>query len=298
MKKYKIITAYPCVIKSQSQSCGLDENCTLVLEGEKMVSVYPVGKTDNFAFNIELDKLYESAFYQVNEDDEEAIIYLVDGIKSENAQVVNFGTTASPHIEIESESVTFHCQNFKRKVLTGKFANFDGYQKFDIMLAHLYDNDKHLIVAFNKKNGKAKSFKAQKVEIKNDNFILTQNLEDYAGQTLTYTLAFDREGLKKKNTTFSYNFDERPKLSTCEQVIPFAFLEAIKAENFQLAKSYLSSSLNIDESNLKSFFGKLDYFFPIADNKFCFHAGDGLQKLTFEIKNGKIVDIDVENLTK
>ncbi len=298
MKKYKIITAYPCVIKSQNQTLGLDKNCTLIIEGEKKVSVYPVGKTDKFSFNIEFDRLKDSPYFSTVENEDEVIIYLIDGIKSENAQVVTFGTNASSHIEIENDSVTFFSSNFKRKVITGTFDNFDCYQKYDIMLAHLYDHNKHLIVAFNKKNGKAKSFKADKVEIKNDAFILTQNLNDYAGQKVTYTLSLEREGLKKKNSSFSYSFDDKPKLSTCDRIIPFVFLEAVKAENFELAKNYLANSLEIDIDKLKDFFGKLDYFFPVSDNQFCFHSGEGLQKLIFEIKNEKIIDIDVERLTK
>lgn len=292
MKTYKIISSYPCLIKTETQSIALEQNFSVILEKERTVSVYPVGKTDKFAFDINLNRLGDSPFFCTAQNENETIIYLIDGIKSENAQVVSFGSNTSSHIEISDDSVTFFSNSHKRTIMTGHYENYDCYQKHDIMLAHLYSDNKHLVLAFNKKSGKAKSFRADNVELKDDTLILSHKLGDYADQTMHLSLSIDREGLKKTDCHFTYSFD-KPRLATCDRVVPYAFLEAVKTENYCLAQSYLSSSLEIDEEKLKAFIGKLDFFFPIANNKFCFHSGEGLKTIVFEISNSKICDIDI-----
>ena len=163
-------------------------------------------------------------------------------------------------------------------------------KKFDIQIAHLFDENKHLLIAFNEKTGKAKQFKAQEVEIKNDKITITQKLEDMAGHNLVTTFKIDNEGLKKTDCQISYIYDS-PRLSRNNKTIPYAFLEAAKADNFSLASKYLSQDMHIDEENLKSFIGKLDFFFPLSDKKFFVQTEGERKTLTFEIESNKIVDI-------
>lgn len=293
MKTYKIISSYPCLIKSDTQDLELDKNSTLILEGEKQVSVYPVGKSDNFAFNIDTRQLDQCPFVKSAQEEEGVIIYILDGMRCQNAEVMSFGNTNPSSIEVGKDYLTFFGKKCKKTIMTGEYKSFDCYRKFDIMLAHLVKENHHLLVAFNDKSGHIKSFRAKDVTIKNDKITMIQEFDDLAGHRLETNLFIDKEGLKKSDCKISYK-TEKPHIAYNDRVLPFAFLEAVKAEDYALALSYLSSSLEMTEAKLKTFLSNLDFFFPTADNKFCFSSGNGLKKISFEIKNGKIIDIDIE----
>ena len=294
MKKYKIITSYPCLIKSETQELSLDCNYSLLLEGERNLSVYPIGKGKSFAFNVNLNNLDQSPFFCTATEGDMVTIFLIDGLKSENANVVTFGNgTSTPSVEIGRESVTFHSKTFKRTIMTGNFENFDCYRKYDISLAHLFDEKRHLLIAFNEKTGKAKSFRGEKVEVKNDKIVLTQNFDDLAGHNIESTYKIDNEGLKKIDCQITYKYD-KPRIATNEKVVPFAFLEAIKAENYELASSYFSSAEPVSPEKLKDFISKVDFFFPISENKFAIQTNGELKTIIFEMSNSKISDMDLK----
>ena len=294
MKKYKIISAYPCLIKSASQQLTLDRNFSLLLENENEISVYPFGKDKSFAFIIQLNNLSDNPFFCTATEGDTTFIYLIEGLKSQNTNEVSFGNNSpSPSVEISRDSVTFHSKSLKRTIFTGYYENFDCYRKHDISLAHLFNDGKHLLIAFNEKTGKAKSFKAQKVKVDNDKIYLTQKFDDLAGHNLESTFKIDNEGMKKIDCQISYNF-EKPRLAYNQKVVPFAFLEAIKADNFDLAAGYLSSSMQVTPEKLKAFVPKLDFFFPVSDNKFYIFSNGEFKTITFDMTDNKIIDLDLK----
>ena len=68
-------TSYPCLIKSQTQNCELNENDNLMIENESELMVYPLNN-HQIPFIINLNILKENEFYSVFSHNEKTIILL------------------------------------------------------------------------------------------------------------------------------------------------------------------------------------------------------------------------------
>ena len=87
------------------------------------------------------------------------------------------------------------------------------------------------------------------------------------------------------------------KRCNCQELIPQAFLEALKVKNFSLAKSYLNSTLaNASNSHFEAFFGPIQAIYYNCYNNSSpinYTVYNGEYKFyNFTVKNQKIVDIE------
>lgn len=298
MKKYKIITSYPCLIKAGDESIELDQNNYAEFTSQTKLSVYPVGKTNLFAFNIQLGKLTDSPYYKFEKNGDEIVIFLPDGMKCTNYDLFSFSSSSiSPSVEIGKNQITFLTQNCKKVVdISPDYNQYKCYKKDNILFAHISATDKEMIVAMNTKNGKIKSFKGQKIEVEKDKFIVYQDCKDIAGHKLTTTYKIDKEGLKRVGYDINYSFPS-PRMATIDETIPFAFLEAVKLEDFSLAYNYLSDKIKnkIGLDDLSVFLPKIEYYFKVTPFKFYLKTIEGEKTISFEIEHGKIVDIDIND---
>lgn len=87
------------------------------------------------------------------------------------------------------------------------------------------------------------------------------------------------------------------KRCNCQELIPQAFLEALKVKNFSLAKSYLNSTLaNASNSHFEAFFGPIQAIYYNCYNNSSpinYTVYNGEYKFyNFTVKNQKIIDIE------
>ena len=89
--------------------------------------------------------------------------------------------------------------------------------------------------------------------------------------------------------------DSKPRLKKSTAAKNYAFLEAVKLKDLNLARTFLSDKLNekLDDKHLEKFFGKFDSILPLSQNEFCIiNKSTPLRVLEFKNSNGKIVDVN------
>lgn len=104
--------------------------------------------------------------------------------------------------------------------------------------------------------------------------------------------------IENKNITQKTVYaNNKPSLTTCPQIIPLAFLQALKVKNIKLCKYYLSNNLKEKASleTLQSYFKdykKIEFFL----NKYIlFYENLPPKELNVEITNNKISKIDLKS---
>ena len=105
-----------------------------------------------------------------------------------------------------------------------------------------------------------------------------------------------------KNSTIEDSLvyvDNKPKSVKQNSIIPLAFLECIKINNFKIAKTYLCDTMqNVSDSHFTEYFGKID---SIHYNTHCFKenvenylikTANIYKSYNFILNQGKIQDIE------
>lgn len=295
MKTIKLISAYPVVLKTQSSSFEVDINQTVLFEEETFVDVYPIG--DKFSFRIDFQNKEKSPYFIQYESENSIYYFLPDGLFVKSYNVYSFSNNNPVQIESSENTLIFTAPPYKKVVTFNKrYKNISYHKSHNILYALLSGKQCNMIVALNSKTGKMKTFKGEEIEIKDDTFSVKRTFEDIAGHIITTKYKIDKEGLKRVGHEITFE-KERARVVSCDKTLPYAFLEAIKVEDYSLAYSYLSESLqnSFPQEALSSYFGKISFFFHVEDNKFLLKNNENKILIAmFSISNGEIVDIDLQ----
>lgn len=95
-----------------------------------------------------------------------------------------------------------------------------------------------------------------KLEVEEKEITLLKKAKDIAGSAMVTEIEIDNDKINEKENYTVY-LNEKPKEVSVLELIPIAFLQAVKLNNIELAKSYLSEELKAKLSlqHLKSYFG-------------------------------------------
>lgn len=259
------------------------------------MDVYPIG--DKFSFRIDFQNKEKSPYFIQYESENSIYYFLPDGLFVKSYNVYSFSNNNPFQIECNENTLIFNAPPFKKIVsFNEKYQNASYHKSYDIIYALLSGEDKSMLVALNTKTGKMKSFKGKEIEVKDNAFTVKQNFKDIAGHIITTQYKIDKEGLKRVGHEITFE-KERARVVSCDKTLPYAFLEAIKVEDYSLAYSYLSESLqnSFPQEALSSYFGKISCFFHVEDNKFLLKNNENKILIAiFSISNGEIVDIDLQ----
>ena len=295
MKTIKLISAYPALLKTIASSLEVDVNQTVQFEEEPFVDVYPISK--KISFHIDFQNNEKSPYFIRHETENSIFYFLPDGLFVKSYDVHSFSSNTSPQIECNENALIFNAPPFKKIVsFNEKYQNASYHKSYDIIYALLSGEDKCMLVALNTKTGKMKSFKGKEIEVKDNAFTVKQNFKDIAGHIITTQYKIDKEGLKRIGHEITFEKD-RARIVSSDKTIPYAFLEAVKVEDYPLAYSYLSEQLqnSLPQEALQSYFGKISCFFHVEDDKFLLKNGDNKDLIAlFSVSNGEIVDIDLQ----
>lgn len=287
MKDIVLYSPYECLIKSNNNEMMMNENEHITLVATDLIYVYPVGRTKKYSFVIDINDK-DNQFYSVIEKDDKYLVFLVDGLLSQNSEIFNFKyNNLESFIEVSSHAVTFKTKNNKKKIYiyqkpnTVKCGNFSF---IDYVLLEL--NKSNLLVAYNVKNNNAKQFSGEKIEIKTNGFKIYSSKNIYDNIEEEYYI--DNEGLKLKDKSFVMAEQKYP-----DELIPYQFMCAVKNGDTNLMNNLLDENikekLSIDD--VKSYFGNIEYFYMI-DCRTCFALSDRQNVIyEFYVKNHKINEI-------
>ena len=289
MENIVIYTPYECVIKYKDKEEYLNDEQHLIIDkfNDEFIYIYPIGKSSNYSFKINLDK-GSTNFYSIIKKDDKILIFLLDGILAENIDNFNYKyKDTESSIQVSSNSILFVTEK-KRKLITFpyKIQKFTCGSLYYIDYVLIQKDDNEQLIAYNVLNNKSKIFKGKKIKILKNEFTILKNSDLYEEVIEEYKI--DEEGLKIKNKSFSLT---NRKLS--ENLTAFYFMNAIQNNDYTNAYTSISEDLkkNISEIELKNYFGDISYFYFI-DQKTCFAISNNNNKIyEFIIKDNKINEI-------
>lgn len=124
---------------------------------------------------------------------------------------------------------------------------------------------------------------------KNGNIEILSNLNDIAKHSIITSICGDNV---TKKTVYQFN---HPYFVTSKKLIPVAFLEALKIDNENLAKHYLTQHLKdiANLKSLKSFFGDFVKIELDGENIVLFYADKSHKIFSFDFSFDKISKINV-----
>ena len=119
-----IYTSFPCVIKVDGQQEELNQNENLLIEEFDKILVYPLEK-GRISFEIDFAK-QDNNFYRVIERGNKRLVFLLDGLYAENAEIGEFEYKGlKSKVEIYPQKVVFFNQNSKKIIhLSANYSSF------------------------------------------------------------------------------------------------------------------------------------------------------------------------------
>lgn len=297
MKKYKLKTAYPCLIVSGQQSILLNPEETLELQDENKLLVYPVGNArQSIAFTVELDHLVKSCFYTFHTlRENEMLIFFPSGQHCENYILKTLSVAGKDcNFEIGQQSIILICNSWKKVIhLQENFVSYKLGKAEHIAYILLQNENNQIMYALNTKNGNIKVFTGSDIQINQNTFRVFSQKKSVAGQELQQDYEVTAEGIRPITGDIQYQA-MTPRLVRCDPVIPYAFLEAMQLRDFELARAYLSAPLrqNIDIPHLKSYFGQISQFYHLEKDAYYVLAKEKSQAYRFCVTDGKISEIE------
>ncbi len=289
MKTIVIYSPYKCLIKCGQQEIEIDENEHALIDNlQEKIYIYPLGKTKRYSFIIDINDK-NSQFYSIIEKENKVLIFLLDGLLSENIDIYNVKyNNIDTQVEVSQNKISFSSKKHKKNIFLFekpskvKIGNFH-----HIIFALLKFNEKDVLIAYNCQDYNARQFSGDKINLTKNGFnILTKNSGNYLKIEQEYYV--DTQGLKNKEKSFTLSEQSLP-----EELIPYQFMSSIKNGDDYQIENLLSEELKkqITLENIKKYFGKISYFYMI-DSTNCFAISNG-ENIIYEffIKNGKITEI-------
>lgn len=170
--------------------------------------------------------------------------------------------------------ISCDCTHEKHLILNGKLKNNEIYYLiFDL------ENNKIIVDDI-----------FEIVEKENEKLRLMKNTQNIARHGLVYEYDINHGSIDK----YSIYIDDIPHKTNLLKAIPYAFIESIKLQDYNLAKSYLQDTF-VSNEHLKAYFGDIKEIFanPYShENNYTILNSNGYKSYTFEIKDNKIVDIE------
>lgn len=289
--KYYLVSPYPCLIKTTSQSFELCEGEQLEIENEPFVFVYP---QENFLlpFYVNIENERDSQFVSFIKRDNLSYIVLEkqSHLSTTFKETLNFENKVC-HIEINSSKISFDTEKKRYDVFHNH--NITNYKIYKIKHCAFVQFEKCTYI-FSIKTEKLTSIQNAKVEINNDLVLIEKELCDSSKRIKKIEYEIEENGMKLKKQEFSYNENSRPY----KNFVSYKFMEAVKAKDFSRACNMLSKTLveSIDEEKLKVFFGDISCFIFLEINQFLIFSLNTKSFATFSVKNDTIEDISLDSL--
>ena len=307
--KLGIMSNFDCLLEIDGKRYEMISNFSrieILLENSEELSalVYPINARGliSYAFSIDKNNILKSNLdvCKIGEDEFELVLaphYLLGHnffkkkFKFEN---LNFALSIS-YINVLS------CEDDEGEVFLEFYEKLDSF-KFDVFNGTAYFHAKtmrnyEILVLYDKKNHTFFKFESETFEF-NDKFIEFISSQDTIPKHgKHYKILFEGgEFTIEEELIYLKGFPQKIKN---QNLLPYAFFEAIKIKDFELAKSYLSEKLksNITDEILVEYFGEYDkiqpYNFHIdKGNYICLRKEEKTMVFRVKVVGGEIDEIE------
>lgn len=289
--KYLLKTPYQCLIKTKSESMELDVNDTLECDDEQMLFVYPTS-CEQIPFCINLSIKKDTDQYSFLKHNDQTIIYLEKPEKFEvfQKEELNFSGKRC-QIGISKNKIIFETEKQKIDCLCGKSKAPAKIFKTKDFACVLLEHD---FFAYSMQDAKLFHLTGESISFNNGTIITTKKYNDSNCRERVCNYQIDGSIELLDEQIISSQTQENDD----KNLISFKFLESVKSNDFASSQKYLSENLSgkIGQEQIKSFFGILSEFLPLSANEFLAISGSNKKYVTFDLLNGKINDISIDEL--
>ena len=286
MKKIKLKTNYPCLVKTDKESFEIDENDVLEIENEERIFIYPtLFSRKNIPFYINLKSLKSCHRYFVHEFDEFSLVVLTYNEELKILYKENFPTLAC-NVVVSQSAVKFEKEDISVEYTLPH--NFFNYHIFRLDNYACVEFDDENLYLFNTKTNVLSHFSGN-MDLDKNVLTVKKNLHDLENRVKKSTFKLEEDKIKLESLTFSH--DEN-KFS--EDMTAYRFLEAVKIKDFDFAINLLEKKTSSE--NLETLFGNVKNYLPLSTNEFVVLGENERKFVRFFEKCGKIVDISVDKL--
>ncbi len=289
--KYLLKTPYQCLVKTKSQSIELDINDTLECEDEQLLYVYPIA-SEQIPFCINIATKRDTDHYSFLRHNDQNIIFLEKPERFDVFQKEDLNFSGKHcHISISKNKVYFETDKQKIKCFCGKSKSSPKVLKVKNFACVQLQQD---FFAYSMQTERLSHLSGEMINFDKDTIIVTKK----------YCDSNCREKISRYEIADEIKLKDEQIISTQKQeikdknLISYKFLECVKSNDFSESQKYLSDSLSgkIGEEQIKSFFGYLSEFLPLSANEFLAISGNNKKYVTFDLLNGKINDISIDEL--
>lgn len=281
-------TSYPCLVKTDSDMCELEENDTLEIEDEQFLFVYP--QNGNIPFYIDTKSEIENRFVSIIKRDDNRIFLLE---KDSNLHISKKETLyfagKQCEVEISKNLISFETENQKTSLNFAHKSNDFKVFKHKSFACVWFEKD---FYAYSMQKHKLFHFSGENLSFENGEIFVTKNFCDSMQREKT-----SRYSLDEDLNVLEENFVSQDTKKIAE-LLPYKVMESIKAKDYAFAINCLSENLQnqIDASKLNHFFGRISTFLPLSTTEFIALSKSGKKYINFHVSNHKIDDISVDDL--
>ena len=245
-------------------------------------SIADINQNDNILkvpyYNNHLD-IYFTPTIKLSDNNE---IILLD--KKIGNHYIKLFTTTYTYINITNGSY-----NLTKKIPHFTTCN-DVLEKHLIINGKLKNNNLYYFIFDLENNKVVLDDEFEIVEREKEKLKLMKNTQNIANHGIVYDYDI-KTGIIDN---YSIYLNNNPAKTNIDKAIPYAFIEAIKLEDYNLAKSYLQDTF-VSNEHLKSYFGEIKEIFknPYSKlNNYTILNNKGFKSYNFDIKDSKIIDIE------
>lgn len=290
MRKYKFFAKFDCVVSVDGREIELEENKFLdvSLNENDIVKIFPIA-TQKHCYSLayakkvrDFDFIDFKDFY-LTPIKERLICKNNIELASSEFDKCTYKLYSYPHIF----SVNYDGDNFK-------FEIFDKLNQYKLEQNYLLakSEEKTHFCVFHKQTKKFSYFTATNIEVNKNKIICTDILNDIAKHCEKKEYSFDNSDCALLSQELYY-VQREPKMTFIKELIPLAFLQAVKCNDFGLARKYLSVSLKskLTDAHLKAFFQDIQEIVPVEDKFAVIDKQGKAEVYTFEFYENLISNI-------
>ena len=299
MKNYKIRTEYDCLVKHKDGETFLDLNSEISFDSPQKILVYPLRRTSkvSYPFSIDLDDSSENRFFRRFSFEQTQYIYInaLPFFKNEVIEKITVGQDLC-NVRINEEQICFETENYRKSLLLENlYSSYNIYSEKGLVFLHLIGNEELLLI-FSIKNHSLKIVSGTKIEKIENQILCSKEVNDFANRQVYEYYEISEDEVRQKNIKIKYNLQE-PNLTANPNIIPMAFLEAIKIEDYEIAKKYLCDELrnNTTDVHLKKYFGNFSSFLNLKNSTLAIINSEKILICQFVINESKIQEINLIN---
>lgn len=289
--KYLLKTPYQCLVKTKTQCVELDINDTLECEDEQTLFIYPI-TCEQIPFCVNLAERRDTDQYSFLRHQDQSILFLEKPEKFDVFQKEDLVFSGKHcHISISKNKVCFETDKQKINCLCKKSKLSPKVFKVKNFACVFLQQD---FFAYSMDCEKLSHLSGEVVTFDKDTITVTKKYHDSSCREKISRYAISDKIVLKDEQIIS----SATKILDDKNLISYKFMESVKSSDFSASKQFLCDSLSekVGEQQIKSFFGGLSEFLPLSANEFLTISAGNKKYVTFDISDGKISDISIDEL--